>query len=67
MKSTQDMALQYHVNPAASPAGDPHLIRTIVLLKTTLSKSRLEEAQAETEWKRQCGITLAEKSATRWL
>ncbi|KAJ5642807.1 hypothetical protein N7490_006807 [Penicillium lividum] len=49
MDSTQDLALQYHFNPRASPAGDPRLIRTIVLLKTALDKSRIEEAQAEAE------------------
>ena len=66
MDSTQDLALQYHFNPGASPAGDPRLIRTIVLLKTALDKSRVEEAQAEAEWKRQYGIS-AEKATTRWV
>ena len=66
MDCTQDLALQYHFNPGESPAGDPRLIRTIVLLKTALDKSRVEEAQAEAEWKRQCGIS-AEKATTRWV
>ncbi|KAJ5938470.1 hypothetical protein N7466_001604 [Penicillium verhagenii] len=67
MDSTQDLALQYHFNPVASPAGDPRLIRTIVLLKTALDRSRVEEAQAEAEWKRQCGISSAKNAATRWV
>ncbi|KAJ5654977.1 hypothetical protein N7490_001980 [Penicillium lividum] len=66
MNSTQDLALQYHFNPGASPAGDPRLIRTTVLLKTALDKSRMEEAQAEAEWKRQCGLSV-ENVATRWV
>lgn len=66
MDSTQDLALQYHFNPGASPAGDPRLIRTIVLLKTALDKSRMAEAQAEAEWKRQCGLSVR-KVATRWV
>ena len=66
MDSTQDLALQYHFNPGASPAGDPRLIRTIVLLQTALDKSRMEEAQAEVEWKRQCGLS-NEKVVTRWV
>jgi hypothetical protein len=57
MDSTQDLALQYHFNPGTSPAGDPRLIRTIVLLKTALDKLRAKEAQAEAEWKRQCGVS----------
>ena len=65
--STQDLALQYHFNPGASPSRDPRLIRTIILLRVALDKSRAEEAQAESEWKRQWGVPSVQNPATRWV
>ena len=67
MDSTQSLALQYHFNTGEGPSGDPRLIRTMVLLRVALDKSRAEEAQAEQEWKQQWNVPSTRKSATRWL
>ncbi|KAJ5626361.1 hypothetical protein N7510_002670 [Penicillium lagena] len=67
MDSTQSLALQYHFNTGEGPSGDPRLIRTMVLIRVALDKSRAEEAQAEQEWKQQWNVHSARKSATRWL
>lgn len=67
MESTQDLALQYHFNLGKGPVKDPRLIRTIILLKVALDKSRAEEAEAEKQWKRQWGIPFTHSSAPGWL
>lgn len=67
MESTQHLALQYHFNPGKGPVKDPRLIRTIILLKVALDKSRAEEAEAEQELKQQWGIPSTHSSAPRWL
>ncbi|KAJ5976458.1 hypothetical protein N7481_010165 [Penicillium waksmanii] len=67
MESTQDLVLQYHFNPGKGPVKDPRLIRTIILLRVALDKSRAKEAEAEKRLKQQWDVSSTTLSAPGWL
>lgn len=67
IESIQDLALQYHFEPEARPAGNRHLRITLEHLRNALEQSKVQEARAEQGWKRQWGISRMSKPATRWL
>ncbi|KAJ5033074.1 hypothetical protein NUH16_003204, partial [Penicillium rubens] len=45
--SIQELALQYHFEPEATPGGNPRLLQTIQLLRLAVENSRAQEAHAE--------------------
>lgn len=53
IESIQDLTLQYHFEPEACPAGNKHLWVMLEHLRNTLERSKVQEARAEQEWKRQ--------------
>lgn len=55
--SIQELALQYHFEPEATPGGNPRLLQTIQLLRLAVENSRAQEAKAEQEWTRQWNIS----------
>jgi hypothetical protein len=67
MDTIQSLALEYHFNPAAVPAKDPRLIRTVILLQIALDKSHTDESEAIKQWKEQCGMQTNGGSPTEWL
>ena len=67
IESIQDLTLQYHFEPEACPAGNKHLRVMLEHLRNALERSKVQEARAEQEWKRQWGISRISKPVTRWL
>jgi hypothetical protein len=67
MESTRNLVLQYHFHPGKGAVKDPRLIRTIILLRVALDKSRAEETEAEKQLKQQWGVPFPLSSASGWL
>jgi hypothetical protein len=58
MGSIQDLELQYYFHPGKGPVKDLYLIRTIILFRVVLDKSRAKEAKATQNLKKVIGCSL---------
>ncbi|CRL30216.1 unnamed protein product [Penicillium camemberti] len=64
---SESLTLQYLFEPEASPVGNARVSHAIKSLSEALEKSRVQEARAEREWKRQWNVPRICNPSTRWI
>ncbi|KAI2791717.1 hypothetical protein POX_c04591 [Penicillium oxalicum] len=67
VEAAQDLTLQYYFEPETSPVGNEHVQQAIHRLRAALGQSKVHEAQAEQEWKRQWSVSRVWSPPTRWI
>ncbi|KAJ5454959.1 hypothetical protein N7530_012728 [Penicillium desertorum] len=61
------LALQYLFEPETSPVGNARVLQANKSLREALEYSRVQEARAEREWKRQWNVPRIWNPTTRWI
>jgi hypothetical protein len=64
---SEDLTLQYHFEPEVSPVGNTRVLQATKALRDALENSRVQEARAEQEWKRQWNVPRIWNPTTRWI
>ncbi|CAG8917618.1 unnamed protein product [Penicillium salamii] len=64
---SEGLTLQYLFEPEASPVGNVRVSHAVNSLCVALENSRVQEARAEREWKRQWNVPRICNPSTRWI
>jgi hypothetical protein len=67
IESVQELMLQYHFEPEATPIGSSRVLRVVHILRRALEVSKAQEDQAEERWTRQWKLCRGEGRTTRWI